>query len=49
VEAAANLLTNEALDPEAKIPEFKACAVKIEKQTENELPNRDLFQPRGRY
>jgi len=30
-EAAANLLTNPALDPEAKIPEFKVCAVKIEK------------------
>jgi formate dehydrogenase major subunit len=29
-EAAANLLTNEALDPAAKIPEFKFCAVKVE-------------------
>jgi len=28
-EAAANLLTNEALDPTAKIPEFKFCAVQI--------------------
>ena len=28
-EASANLLTNEALDPFAKIPEFKFCAVKI--------------------
>jgi formate dehydrogenase major subunit len=28
-EAAANLLTNEALDPDAKIPEFKFCAVKV--------------------
>ena len=28
-EAAANLLTNEALDPSAKIPEFKFCAVRI--------------------
>ena len=28
-EAAANLLTNDALDPIAKIPEFKVCAVKI--------------------
>ncbi|MGJ0514712.1 MAG: formate dehydrogenase subunit alpha [Methylomicrobium sp.] len=27
-EASANLLTNEALDPAAKIPEFKFCAVK---------------------
>jgi formate dehydrogenase major subunit len=30
-EAAANLLTNEALDPDAKIPEFKFCAVKVTK------------------
>ena len=30
-DAAANLLTNEALDPVAKIPEFKYCAVKLEK------------------
>jgi formate dehydrogenase major subunit len=28
-EAAANLLTNEALDPYGKIPEFKYCAVRI--------------------
>lgn len=28
-DAAANLITNEALDPHAKIPEFKYCAVKI--------------------
>jgi len=27
-EASANLITNEALDPSAKIPEFKFCAVK---------------------
>ncbi|GIX46186.1 MAG: hypothetical protein KatS3mg131_0397 [Candidatus Tectimicrobiota bacterium] len=30
-EAAANLLTVDALDPYAKIPEFKFCAVRIEK------------------
>ena len=30
-EAAANLLTNPALDPYGKIPEFKYCAAKIEK------------------
>jgi formate dehydrogenase major subunit len=29
VEAAANLLTNPALDPIGKIPEFKYCAVKV--------------------
>jgi formate dehydrogenase major subunit len=28
-EAAANLLTNPALDPIGKIPEFKFCAVKV--------------------
>jgi len=30
-EAAANLLTNAALDPAAKIPEYKVCAVKVKK------------------
>ncbi len=30
VEAAANALTNDALDPLAKIPEYKVCAVNIE-------------------
>jgi formate dehydrogenase major subunit len=29
-EAAANALTNSAIDPVAKIPEYKVCAVKIE-------------------
>ena len=29
-EAAANLLTNSALDPFGKIPEFKYCAAKID-------------------
>ena len=31
-ESAANLLTNDALDPLAKIPEFKVCAIKISKK-----------------
>jgi hypothetical protein len=35
-------LTNDALDPEAKIPEFKACVVQ-------ELPNPDAVAQRGRY
>jgi len=38
-EAAANRLTNDALDPKAKIPELKVAACQIEKartQTENE-------------
>ncbi len=35
-EAAANLLTNDALDPFAKIPEFKFCALKVK----NSMPHR---------
>jgi predicted molibdopterin-dependent oxidoreductase YjgC len=31
VESPANILTNSAFDPIAKIPEYKVCAVKIEK------------------
>jgi len=31
-EAAANLLTNDACDPECKIPEAKVCAIKVEKE-----------------
>jgi len=31
VEAAANILTNSALDPYGKIPEFKFSAVRVEK------------------
>jgi formate dehydrogenase major subunit len=30
-EASANILTNDALDPYGKIPEFKFCAVKVER------------------
>jgi formate dehydrogenase major subunit len=30
-EAAANILTNAALDPFGKIPEFKYCAVRVKK------------------
>ena len=32
-EAAANLLTHDALDPVGKIPEFKFCAVRVRKNT----------------
>jgi len=32
-EARANILTNPVLDPISKIPEFKVCAAKIEKET----------------
>ena len=34
-EAAANLLTNSALDPYGKIPELKYCAAKIEATLES--------------
>ena len=45
----ANLLTNDALDPQAKIPEFKACAVQVFPAREEELPNPDAVAMRGRY
>ena len=48
-EAAANLLTNDALDPQAKIPEFKACAVQVFPARESQLPNPDAVLNRGRY
>ena len=48
-EAAANLLTNDVLDPTAKIPEFKACAVSISRASEDELLNPEAHQARGRY
>lgn len=35
VEAAANVLTNPAIDPYGKIPEFKFSAVRVEKASEN--------------
>ena len=48
-EAAVNLLTIDALDPVAKIPEFKACAVSIQRATEAELAAPDSVTARGRY
>ena len=36
-EAAANLLTTPVLDPVAKIPEYKVCAVRIEKPNDKEM------------
>jgi formate dehydrogenase major subunit len=38
-EAAANLLTTDALDPVGKIPEFKYCAVKVEKVAPPDAPH----------
>ena len=37
-ELAANQITNAALDPTSKIPEFKACAARLEKIHSRELP-----------
>lgn len=48
-EAAANLLTNDALDPQAKIPEFKACAVQVFPARESDLPQPEVHARRGRY
>ena len=47
-EAAANVLTIDVLDPQAKIPEFKACAVSI--QIAREPVGRQFVEPvTGRY
>ncbi len=49
VEAAANLLTIDVLDPQAKIPEFKACAVSIQIAREDDLARPEAVVARGRY
>ena len=48
-EAAANLLTIDALDAQAKIPEFKACAVSVFPARDAELANPKARAMRGRY
>jgi predicted molibdopterin-dependent oxidoreductase YjgC len=48
-EAAANLLTIDALDPLAKIPEYKACAVRIVPAAKEELARPEAKVGRGRY
>jgi predicted molibdopterin-dependent oxidoreductase YjgC len=48
-EAAANILTIDALDPQAKIPEFKACAVNVKPASTEELVNPEAQAKRGRY
>jgi formate dehydrogenase alpha subunit len=48
-EAAANLLTNDALDPEALIPEFKACAVQVFPARDRDLPDSAVPMERGRH
>ncbi len=48
VEAAANLLTNPALDPFGKIPEFKFCGVRVQKTaapTVSQPPHSELYTP----
>ena len=48
-EAAANLLTIDALDPMAKIPEYKACAVRIVPAATEDLEGSGATVERGRY
>jgi formate dehydrogenase alpha subunit len=48
-EAAANLLTIDALDPLAKIPEYKACAVRVVAVDAKELEGSGAKVERGRY
>jgi predicted molibdopterin-dependent oxidoreductase YjgC len=48
-ESAANLLTNDVLDPQAKIPEFKACAVQVFPARDVTLPVASDAMERGRY
>jgi len=48
-EAAANLLTIDALDPQAKIREYKACAVRVVPAREEELPHPEARLARGRW
>lgn len=49
VEAAGNLLTIDVLDAQAKIPEFKACAVKVQIASEADLTAAVEPVARGRY
>jgi formate dehydrogenase alpha subunit len=48
-EAAANLLTLDTLDPLAKIPEYKACAVRVVPATNEQLARPEGKVKRGRY
>jgi hypothetical protein len=44
-----NLLTDDALDPQALINEFKACAVQVFPAREDELAHPEVEVNRGRY
>ena len=46
-ESAANFLTNSAYDPDSKIPEFKVCAVRVEKLSEVSGRQRMAARARG--
>jgi formate dehydrogenase alpha subunit len=48
-EAAANLLTIDTLDPQALIPEFKACAVQLCPARLDQLANPEVRLDRGRH
>jgi formate dehydrogenase alpha subunit len=48
-EAAANLLTNDVIDPQAKIPEYKVCAVRVVPAKLEEIRHPENTQARGRY
>jgi predicted molibdopterin-dependent oxidoreductase YjgC len=48
-EAAANLLTIDALDATAKISEYKVCAVSLTLAKEEELINAEARTQRGRW
>jgi formate dehydrogenase alpha subunit len=48
-EAAANILTIDAIDPQAKIPEYKACAVRVARANPGNLVDPKTGQQRGRY
>jgi formate dehydrogenase alpha subunit len=48
-EAAANILTIDVVDPQAKIPEYKSCAVRLSSATDADLAGTSFSQARGRY
>ncbi len=48
-ETAANLLTIDVLDPDARIPEFKVCAVRIMAAKDSDLAYPEMDVPRGRW
>jgi len=42
-------LTTDAVDPQAKIPEYKAAVVRVTPASDEELSAAVESQPRGRY